>query len=274
MADSADAQPADEVLLAWSTADQRLRQATAASDHVDVADSWLVSDGMVRGLEYHLGRFTGSCRRHDVDVLLVEEFLAAVCAALPVCGRWFPRVELEAGAGLRLRLRRAPDPGAGVVLSRAVEPDRRGDPVVKGPDLALLTGLRRGAAAQGADEVLLVSSQGTVLECALSAALWWRGDVLCAPPLSLPVLPSVTRRLLLEIAAATGTQVRFEACRVRDLDGTEIWTASALHGIRPVTAWPDHHVAVARPGRAAAWQALLADRARPVHPAAARGIGG
>src|ERR1039458_248493 len=58
----------------------------------------------------------------------------------------------------------------------------------------MLIGIRQGAAAQGADEALLVSGSGTVLEGALSAVLWWRGDVLCAPPQSLPVLPSVTRR--------------------------------------------------------------------------------
>ena len=87
-------------------------------------------------------------------------------------------------------------------------PDRRTDPAVKGPDLAMLTGLRLSAAARGADEVVLLSGAGTVLEGALSALLWWRGDVLCMPPLDLPVLPSVTRRLLTEIAVAAGTEVR------------------------------------------------------------------
>lgn len=265
--------PADEVVLAWSATQNRLLPAATASGRVDVADSWLVNDGAVRGLEHHTGRFTESCRRqHGVDPMVTSQFLAAALAALPVHGRWFPRVEFEAGAGMRLRLRPAPEPGPGCVLATVGEPDRRSEPAVKGPDLAWLAGLRRGAAAGGADEVLLVSGSGTVLEGALSAVLWWRGEVLCAPPLSLPVLPSVTRRLLLEIASATGTEIRFEACRVQDLDGTEIWTVSALHGIRPVTAWTDGLMTVAQTRHAPAWQGFLVAQARPLSVATANSL--
>jgi len=147
------------------------------------------------------------------------------------------------------------------VLRRAGQPDGRRDPTVKGPDLAMLVGLRQSAATLGAGEVLLVSGSGTILEGALSAVLWWRSDVLCAPPLSLPVLPSVTRRLLLEIAAETGTEVRFETATTEELDGLEVWTASALHGIRPVTSWSGEPLTAASPRRAAAWQARLLAKA-------------
>jgi branched-subunit amino acid aminotransferase/4-amino-4-deoxychorismate lyase len=249
-------------LSAWPAGGQRWRPIPVADHRVDVADSWLVADGMVRGLGYHAERFIESChRRHGVAAAVTAEFLDAVRGALPLAGRWFPRVEFESGVGFRLRLRVAPEPLAGVVLRRAGQPDSRRDPTVKGPDLAMLVGLRQSAATLGAGEVLLVSGSGTVLEGALSAVLWWRSDVLCAPPLSLPVLPSVTRRLLLEIAAETGTEVRFETATTEELDGLEVWTASALHGVRPVTSWSGEPLTAASPRRAAAWQARLIAKA-------------
>jgi branched-subunit amino acid aminotransferase/4-amino-4-deoxychorismate lyase len=258
-----------EVLLRWSAAGRRLEPAAGPAAGLDVADSWLVCGGMVRGLDYHAERFAGSCqRRHGVPVPDTMEFLLAAAAVLPRDGRWFPRVEFDAGDGFRLRLRPAPPPSDGVVLGRMAGPDPRRDPAVKGPDLAMLAALRQQAQPSGAGEVLLVSADGLVLEGALSALLWWRGDVLCAPPLTLPVLPSVTRRLLLDIAAETGTPVRFEACRPEDLDGAELWSASALHGIRPVTAWAAAGLAAGAARRAGHWQGMLAARARPAAAAA------
>jgi branched-subunit amino acid aminotransferase/4-amino-4-deoxychorismate lyase len=265
---------AGESLLAWSAAAGRLEPATGPADGLDVADSWLVADGMVRGLDYHAERFALSCRqRHGVPAAQTMAFFAAAVAALPAGGRWFPRVEFEAGAGFRLRLRPAPAPSGAVVLARPDGPDERRDPTVKGPDLAMLSALRQRAAGRGAGEVLLASPSGIVLEGALSAVLWWRGDVLCAPPPGLPVLPSVTRRLLLALAAATGTPVRFEACTADDLDGLEVWSASALHGVRPVQAWADPGLTAGPARRAARWQDMLAGRARPASRALAFAVG-
>ncbi len=265
MAEHAAGPAAGQTLFAWPGAGHGLRPIPPADHRVDVADSWLVDDALVRGLPYHIERFIDSCRsRHGVTTEVTTEFLDAACMALPRTGRWFPRVEFEAGAGFRLRLRTAPEPSAGVALRRAEGPDRRRDPTVKGPDLAMLVGLRQRAALLGADEILLESGSGIVLEGALSAVLWWRGDVLCTPPPTLPVLPSVTRRLLLQIASEIGAEVRFEACRPEDLDGAEVWTASALHGIRAVTSWSGTALTAAPPRRAAAWQARLIGKAIPV----------
>jgi hypothetical protein len=58
-----------------------------------------------------------------------------------------------------------------------------------------------------------------------------------------------------------------ERCRPADLAGAEVWLLSALHGIRPVTAWLGAGVELAVPRRADAWQASLAVLARPVSDA-------
>jgi branched-subunit amino acid aminotransferase/4-amino-4-deoxychorismate lyase len=143
---------------------------------------------------------------------------------------------------------------------------------VKGPDLAALGELKaRAASACGADEVLLTSPDGVVLEAAYSGMLWWEDDVLCVPPGDRPILPSVTVKLLRQIAASRGVEVAERARTAAELPGLEVWLVSALHGIRPVGAWlaaatPSGHAVPAwsLPGRAEEWQCALLDLARPL----------
>lgn len=123
------AAPDGDTLFAWSGADRGLVAATAGRQCLAVVDSWLVDQGRVRGLRLHLVRFTDACRsRHGLPASELADFLAAVVAALPRTGRWFPRVELHPGTGLWLRLRVAPAPSVRVVLRPADEPDPRTSP--------------------------------------------------------------------------------------------------------------------------------------------------
>lgn len=198
-----------------------------------VADSFLVDEGRVRGLELHRARFTGSCAVQGVSAL---SFWDEAIAGLPRSGRWFPRLELTNDRRLCVRLRPAPPPGDQVTVRLYDGPDPRREPRVKGPDLELLGSLREQF-AYAADEVLLSAPGGTVLEAAYSSLVWWEDDVLCLPPQDLPVLPSVTVALLRLIAADRGTAVAERPRTVVDLDGREAWLVNALHGIRPVRTW-------------------------------------
>ncbi|MEV5956592.1 aminotransferase class IV [Streptomyces sp. NPDC051987] len=215
----------------WSPAD--------AAGTVLVADSWLVGEGRVRGLDRHAGRFGSACGRHFGRAADdTNRFLRAVAASLPARGRWFPRVELVAtGPGTRLRmwLRPAPARTATVRLWTAAGPDRRRLPAVKGADLDHLAALRAAAVAAGADEALLVSAEGHVLEGSTTSVVWWRDDTLCGPPPGPGLLPGVTRALLGELARTAGHRVVTEQATAADLAGLPVWTLNALHGIRPVT---------------------------------------
>lgn len=236
----------------------------ATTAALTVADSWLVDDGTVRALDRHWQRFAGACRREGVDVAALRGPLEA---ALPRRGRWFPRVELRADGALRLDLRPALAPTDDPVLAWVCDaPDPRRAPRRKGPDLALLGTLRERAAARGAGEALLVDGDGRLLEGAYSSLLWWEGDKLWAVPDDAPILPGVTRRLLLDLAAGAGVEVRFRRPLPTELQGREVWLTSALHGIRPLAPGADG------PPRSPAWRRRLDALARPLEGDRAGGV--
>lgn len=210
-----------------------------------VADSFLVDEGSVRGLELHRSRFGNSCARYGVSV---EDFWAKSVAEFPPQGQWFPRFELSADRELRLLMRPAPELGGEVSVRVYDGPDPRREPRVKGPDLTVLAELR---------DAVLCGPGGVVLEAAYASLVWWEGDVLCLPPQGLPVLPSVTVALLRRVAAERGVAVAERARRPADLDGAEAWLVNALHGIRPIRAWTGSAFVAGVPVRAAEWQEAL-----------------
>ncbi|MFL5850450.1 MAG: aminotransferase class IV, partial [Solirubrobacteraceae bacterium] len=129
-------------------------------------------------------------------------------------------------------------------------------PRSKGPDLDRLAGLRERAAAHGAGEAVLADTDGRLLEGAFTSLLWWEGETLCVVPDEAPILPGVTRALLIELAVERDTPVARRRPAPDELVGRETWLVSALHGIRTVTGWVGGMQAGAAP-RAATWQRLL-----------------
>jgi branched-subunit amino acid aminotransferase/4-amino-4-deoxychorismate lyase len=216
------------------------------------ADSWLVVDGRARAVDRHWARFGETCREHGVEPDALAALRARVEGAVPSKGRWFPRVELHADGELAVRVRPAPPREPTVVAWIADVPDPRRAPRRKGPDLDRLAALRQRAAAHGAGEAVLADADGRLLEGAFTSLLWWEGETLWAVPDDAPILPGITRGLLIELAGA----VELRRPEPRDLAGRETWLVSALHGIRAVTRW----VGGPEPGeasRAATWQRRL-----------------
>jgi hypothetical protein len=207
-----------------------------------VADSWLVEDGKARDLQAHFARFeTWINSVNPVCRETLPAFFEAVRGQIPTTGRWFPRIEFHAEAKapdhLFLRLREAPEQLGDIALWTLPEPDPRVNPRVKGPDLSLGMQMRRNAKMHGADEAVILDEAGYILEGALSALVWWRGDVLCGVTDDLPWLPSVTRKQVFALAAQMGIQTKLERARPADLVGLEIWALSSLQGIRVVSNW-------------------------------------
>jgi branched-subunit amino acid aminotransferase/4-amino-4-deoxychorismate lyase len=221
------------------------------------ADSWLVVDGRVRAVERHWARFSAACGEHGVDREALAAFRGRVERALSARGRWFPRVELRAGGELSVRVRPAPPREPTVVAWIADVPDPRRAPRRKGPDLERLAALRERAAGHGAGEAVLFDADGRLLEGAFTSLLWWEGETLCAVPDDAPILPGITRALLIEIAHLRDSPVAQRRPAPHELAGCETWLVSALHGIRAVSRWADGGPAAGDAARAEDWQRLL-----------------
>ena len=226
------------------------------------ADSWLVADGHVRAVNRHWARFRATCHEHGVEPEEVAALRARVESAVPSQGRWFPRVELRPECQLAFQVRPAPPREPTVVAWIADVPDPRRAPRRKGPDLDRLAALRERAAAHGAGEAVLADADGRLLEGAFTSLLWWEGETLCVVPDDAPILPGITRALLIELASGRHTPVAQRRPTPEELDGRETWLVSALHGVRTVARWAGGTPAGAAP-RAATWQRLLNDFAVP-----------
>jgi branched-subunit amino acid aminotransferase/4-amino-4-deoxychorismate lyase len=241
-------------------------QVTPPRREVLVSDSWLLDSGRVLALDVHEARFVASVQAHDAA--RGEEaalFFAAAVDAVPDEGAWFPRVELVEGAHspeFRLLLREAPSRAESARLVTA-DHDPRTRPLVKGPDLDRLEALRAAAHAAGADEAVIVTPEGLVVEGNYSSLLWWRGDTLCVVADDLPRLPGVTERALVTLATALGVEVVPDLVAPEELDGLEVWIANSLHGLRIATTWVDGPSLAEEPGRLRLWRSRLATLARP-----------
>lgn len=216
-----------------------IRITHALADSLTVADSFLVVDGQTVALAKHLKRFAESVALHEE--LDLADFFAASKAVIPKRGAWFPRFEYrdsqQAGQRLYLRLRKAPERTETLTLWSCTEPDARQNPLVKGPDLSLCQQLRRTANLHGADEAVLLSPDGYISDGALSSIVWVKDNVLYGPDDSTPWLPSVTREIVFDLAVQAGLETKEIRAKPSDLAGAEVWSLSALQGIRAATVW-------------------------------------
>lgn len=239
---------------------------------IEAADSWLVTDGTVLALDLHRTRWGTSIPRGRYLQLDPGEFWDAAIAAVPRSGAWFPRLELRTQLlrpQLLLRLREAPELKRSIVLATHTGRDPRTAPRFKGPDLEAMTRLRTEAQRRGADEAVLLSPEGFVSDGSTSSIAWWRGDALCVPADDIERVDGVTLRSVIGLATALGIDVLYESVTPAELDGLEVWSLNALHGIRIVTAWIDGPATAEQPGRLASWRARLDALRKPLPEQAA-----
>ncbi|WP_294179991.1 aminotransferase class IV [uncultured Schumannella sp.] len=232
------------------------------------ADSWLVDAGRTLALDLHRARFLAAATDRGIDATELEAFWASAIAAIPATGAWFPRVEARRTRDvreLRLLLREAPERHRSLTVSTHPGRDPRTRPRVKGPDLEAMLRLRTEAQSRGADEAVLLTAEGHIVEGSTTCLAWWRGDAIAVPSPALDRIDSVTLRSVLALATALGVDVLHEHARPADLDGLEVWALNALHGIRIVTAWEDVPQLAEQPGRLRQWRERLDALRRPVH---------
>ena len=102
----------------------------------------------------------------------------------------------------------------------------------KTADRAWLQAAHSSASTMGAEDALLFTEAGVMVEGTHWAVGWWDGEAVCFPPLSLGGLPSVARARLGEIArgGVRPAELTMTAIRTRPL-----LACNAARGIVPVS---------------------------------------
>ncbi|MEN9752306.1 MAG: hypothetical protein RLZZ600_1353 [Actinomycetota bacterium] len=222
-----------------------------------VADSWLTVDGATIAIDKHFARFTRSAEEQGL-VYSPHTFLESVREAISGPGTVNPRIELTVRGELMLWMRPAPERKASIVLWTA-QNDPRETPAIKGPDIPSLEVLRTEARENGADEAVITTASGEIVDGSTTCLLWWRDGKALTPPREFTRLSSVTVQVVAELLASAGIDIAEEAATPAHLEGCEVWAVNALHGIRPVTEWCN--------GPALATSHPLADHWRPMYEA-------
>lgn len=255
-------------ILEWRGAALAVVDSCASAEpRLLAADSWLVDEGRMLASELHRARFADACDAAGADPGEVARFWDAAIGSIPRDGAWFPRVELRRigeRRELRLLVREAPERRRSVRLATHRGPDPRTTPRIKGPDLEALLRARGEAQGRGADEAVILSPEGYVVDGSTSCLVWWQGDALTTPHPDLPRVDSVTARSLVVLATALGVEVLEQHATPPELDGLEVWAVNALHGIRIVTEWIDGPRTAEDPGRLQSWRDRLEALRRPL----------
>lgn len=217
-----------------------------------VADSFRVrveeatGAAQVRGLELHLRRFSAAAvaarNEHLPEIgkgdarARVDAFLADALPRIAAYGAGFPRLELRAGSARdqspRFDLALRPLPALGDVIElRTAGSLARPHADRKGPNIARFAELNRELGA----EALLLDGDGSMIEGATTAIVWWTGDALHRVA-SRERVPSVCEALLCDLAEREGVEVSDATIEPAELALHEAWAVNALHGIRVVTS--------------------------------------
>ncbi len=103
---------------------------------------------------------------------------------------------------------------------------------------------RGEAVAQGADEALLINSNGEVAETTSGNLFWVYQDTICTVPTGRGVLPGITRAIVLEICQALGLTTNKRVIKPEALRNSEgIFITQSALGIVPVVAFNGEPVA-------------------------------
>jgi len=140
--------------------------------------------------------------------------------------------------------------GVPVILSSV----RRNDPLALDPAIKscnLINNILavQEAQAKGAFEPVMLNAMGEVAESASSNVFMVRKGELLTPPLDAGILPGVTRRVVIELAAGLGLALREEPIAVKDLlAADEAFLTSTLKEVMPISTIDGRPVGSGRPG--------------------------
>ncbi|HMP84866.1 MAG TPA: aminotransferase class IV, partial [Verrucomicrobiota bacterium] len=96
---------------------------------------------------------------------------------------------------------------------------------------------RAEAEAQGADEAMLINTNGEVAETAGGNLFWVYRDKICTTPSGRGVLPGITRAVVLEICQTLGLETNKRVIKPEALRNSDaIFVTQSALGIVPITS--------------------------------------
>jgi aminodeoxychorismate lyase len=103
---------------------------------------------------------------------------------------------------------------------------------------------RAEAAGKGADEALLINTNGEVAEAASGNLFWVYNDSVCTTPTGRGVLPGITRAIVLEICQGLGLQTNKRVIKPEALRNSQgLFVTQSAFGIVPVATLDGEPVA-------------------------------
>ncbi len=103
---------------------------------------------------------------------------------------------------------------------------------------------RAEAAEKGADEALLINTNGEVAETASGSLFWIYNDKICTTPTGRGVLPGITRAVVLEICQTLGLLTNKRVIKPEALKNSEgIFITQSAFGVVPVAMFDGEPVA-------------------------------
>jgi aminodeoxychorismate lyase len=120
------------------------------------------------------------------------------------------------------------------------------DPLASFKTLSKLTHVmaRAEAAGKGADEALLINTNGEVAETTSGNIFWIYNNQICTTPTGRGVLPGITRAVVLEICQALGLQTNKRVIKPEALrNSAGLFLTQSVLGIVPVATFEDEPIA-------------------------------
>jgi len=215
-------------------------------------------DGRPFALEEHLARLARSAEnlRLPIDLAAVRADVGRLLdAAGAPPGPGLLRIVLTRGGRRLLLTEELPAHAAAIRLATVTYAPVRLLDGIKSLSYAANMLATRLAREQGADEALLVSPHGRVLEAPTSSIFWVRDGAVLTPPLSDHVLASITRALTIELGGAQERSCTLEELLAAD----EAFLASTTRELQPVASIDGASIGDGEPG------ALTRDLAARLH---------
>ena len=107
----------------------------------------------------------------------------------------------------------------------------------------------RDAHARACGEALWFTTNNLLAEGSISNVFVVGGGKLATPPLDMPVLPGITRSVIIELAAAAGIEVEQKPLTINDLlDADEVFLTNSIMEVMPVCRVEKREIGPGKPG--------------------------